>query len=428
MRSFKRLSHLTVLSAACAAVLLAGLAPAQTPRPREAEKPPVRIHSVAAMTGVWAFMMVPQFRGFDAYVHYLNETQGGINGHPIKHVWVDTAYEVPRTLSAYHRWRAVEDPYLVVIYGSPLGEALKSSLARDKVVGLQLYPSDVQFYPPGYTFGVGTTYDEMHVRWLEYIKDTWNRPDPPVLATMFPEFPWAHAFDRMFAVAAPQYGIKYAGLELARPGTPDLKAELRRLSAKGVNLIYWILTPSLVKVLYENAAELGLRDKLEFGAWAGVYPEEMPRVVPKLLDGTTWIGWWPIEKDAARDPQVRTAVAYWNKLYPGVPMEIPRMGGWMAAEIAAEAIRLTIKQVGFEKLNGENLKRHGFESIKDFRGLLHPQVTLGPDNQQTGTMLRVYKTVGGETQVARDWHPRPTLPRDPTSGAVNWAKYFAERK
>jgi hypothetical protein len=77
-------------------------------------------------------------------------------------------------------------------------------------------------------------------------------------------------------------------------------------------------------------------------------------------------------------------------------METPAISGWMAAEIAVEALRLALEKVGYENLTGENVKKYGLEAIKDFEGLLHPKTSLSATQQQTGTLLRVYKATAGK--------------------------------
>ena len=70
------------------------------------EKEPIVIHSPAGLTGPWAYVMKPQFQGYQTCFKYINEVEGGIEGHPIKLVWADSSYDPTKTMSLYKRWKA----------------------------------------------------------------------------------------------------------------------------------------------------------------------------------------------------------------------------------------------------------------------------------------------------------------------------------
>jgi ABC-type branched-subunit amino acid transport system substrate-binding protein len=389
------------------------------------EEKPIKIFSPVGLTGPWSYCMKPQLLGYQTYFKYVNEVEKGIDGHPIELVWADSSYDPTKTMSLYKRWKSEGTVALLILTGSPDGEATKATLARDKVVGIDLYCSDPMFYPPAYTYGVGTTYHEMHMVWLRHIAKTWNRPEKPVLATYYPEFPWAFEFDKLFKEAAQRFGITYAGLELAKPGAPSLKSELERLMAKGVNQLMTILPTGLVKILFSSMDEMGIRKKMDVGLWGGIYLEEIGRIVGPSFEGITGIGWYPVEEDALTKPRIKKIKEYWDKTTSGEKFESPQMSGWMMGEIAVQAIRQTIKKVGYDNLNGENLKKYGFDAIKDWEGDVHPKTTITSANQTTARLNRVYRYKDGKLHVAEDWTPRPELTRDLSTGAVDWTKYFA---
>jgi len=388
------------------------------------EKKPIKIYSPVGLTGPWSYVMKPQLLGYQTYFKYVNEIEGGVDGHPIELVWGDSSYDPTKTMALYKRWRSEEKVALVILTGSPDAEATKATLVRDKVVGIDLYCSDPTFYPPAYTYGVGTTYHEMHMVWLRYIAKTWHRPERPVLATYYPEFPWAFEFDKMFKETAHRFGITYVGLELAKPGAPSLKSELERLMAKGVNQLMTILPTGLVKILFSSMDEMGIRKKLEVGLWAGIYLEEIGRIVGPGFEGITGIGWFPVEEDTLTNPKLKKIRDYWDKATGGEKFESPQMSGWMLGELAVQAIRQTLRKVGYDNLNGENLKKYGFDAIKDWEGSVHPKTTLTANSQTSARLNRVYRYKDGKFHVAEDWTPRPELIRALKTGAVDWAKYF----
>lgn len=388
------------------------------------KKQAIQIYHPVGLTGPWGYAFKPIMLGYQTYFKYVNEVEGGIEGHPIEFVWADSAYDPAKTMSLYKRWKAEGKVILVILAGSPDGEATKATLERDKVVGMNLMPSDPTFYPPAYTYGVGTTYHEMHMVMLRYIAKTWHRPERPVLATYYPEYPWAFEFDKMIKETADRFGITYAGLELAKPGAPSLKPELERLMGKGVNQIMTILPTGLTKILFSSMDEMEIRGKMQVGLWAGIYLEEIGRIVGPSFEGVTGIGWYPVEEDCLTNPKLARIRDYWLKATGGEKFESPQMSGWMAGELAVQAIRQAIKKVGYDNLTGENLKKYGFDAIKDWEGSIHPKTTLGPTSQTSARLNRVYRYKDGKLHVAEDWTPRPELSRDLKTGKVDWAKYF----
>ncbi len=389
-----------------------------------AQKAPLKIYSPVGLTGPWSYVMKPQMLGYQTYFKYANELEGGVDGHPIELVWADSSYDPTKTMALYKRWRSEGNVPLVILTGSPDGEATKATLARDKVVGVDLYCSDPMFYPPGYTYGVGTTYHEMHMVWLRYLLKTWHRPEKPVLAAYYPEFPWAFEFDKMFKETAQRFGVTYAGLELAKPGAPSLKPELERLTAKGVNQIMTILPTGLVKILFSTMDEMGIRKNMDVGLWGGIYLEEIGRIVGPSFEGITGIGWYPVEEDSLKSAKMKKIREYWDKATNKEKFESPQLSGWMLGELAVQALRQAVKKVGFENLTGENLKQYGFDAIKDWEGSVHPKTTLSADSQTSAKLNRVYRYQGGKLHVAEDWTPRPELTRDLKTGAVDWKAYF----
>jgi hypothetical protein len=259
--------------------------------------------------------------------------------------------------------------------------------------------------------------------WLRYIANTWKGAGKPVLATYYPEFPWAFEFDEMFKNAAKHFGVEYVGIELAKRGAPSLKPELERLLKKKVTHIMTILPTGLVKILFSSMDEMGVRKKFEVGLWAGIYLEEIGRIVGPSFEGVTGIGWYPVEEDLNK-PKLAKIKEYWLKKTGGKKFESPQMSGWMMGELAIQGIRQTIKKVGYKNLNGANLKKHGFDAIKNWEGYVHPKTTLSATSLTSARLNRVYRYKNGKLRVAEDWTARPELTRDAKTGEVNWEKYF----
>lgn len=64
----------------------------------------IKIHQAPCLTGPWAAVVGPCFKGSELYRKYVNE-RGGLEGYYVETVWADSAYMVARTLSIYKRYR-----------------------------------------------------------------------------------------------------------------------------------------------------------------------------------------------------------------------------------------------------------------------------------------------------------------------------------
>lgn len=96
-------------------------------------KKPVKLYYIPPLTGPWAAVVDPLWKGTTGYIDYINETMCGVSGHKIEYGWADSRYEAARTLTIYNRFKG-EGAFFVNIYGSPDGEALKPRAEADKIL------------------------------------------------------------------------------------------------------------------------------------------------------------------------------------------------------------------------------------------------------------------------------------------------------
>ncbi len=160
----KTMSKGKVLLMAMMVLLLAVVTLVATPlQVGAAFKGTMVIPQEVSLTGIYAAVTEHVWRGAQLWAKYTNE-QGGLEGYEIKYEWADTGYQAARALSIYKRFRALTPkPPMIVIYGSPDGEALKKELASDHIVAFNFGQSDAQVYPPAFNVIWGFTYAESFV-------------------------------------------------------------------------------------------------------------------------------------------------------------------------------------------------------------------------------------------------------------------------
>jgi branched-chain amino acid transport system substrate-binding protein len=86
--------------------------------------------------GVQRFIFIPRVDGYIAYLTFLNERDGGING--VKLVWeeCETVYDVPRGVQCYERLKAKgpTGAAVVPVNSTPLTYALTERATQDQIL------------------------------------------------------------------------------------------------------------------------------------------------------------------------------------------------------------------------------------------------------------------------------------------------------
>ena len=91
------------------------------------DKEPIVFGGSIPLSGVFAFAGVHIHAGLTDYTRWIN-SEGGINGHPVRYVMEDTAYEVDRSVAAFKKISGSDAP--AVYYGDSTGfmKAIASEL------------------------------------------------------------------------------------------------------------------------------------------------------------------------------------------------------------------------------------------------------------------------------------------------------------
>jgi branched-chain amino acid transport system substrate-binding protein len=157
------------------AILLLLLAVA--PERAAAQSKELVVVEAADLTGPFAPSGRPKTDGARAYVRYVNEKLGGINGVKVKHIVVDTSYVVDREVAAYKRARDVENALFFFSINSS-GIATIAPLAAEDGVPFGGHNAE-----PIATFKPGTWFFPAIPLWLEggaaafdwYLKNEWSK-------------------------------------------------------------------------------------------------------------------------------------------------------------------------------------------------------------------------------------------------------------
>jgi hypothetical protein len=114
-------------------------------------------------------------------------------------------------------------------------------------------------------------------------------------------------------------------------------------------------------------------------------------------------------------PGVKQAMEFYS-VYRGGQPGLTYLYGIGEAEQIAEALRRTVKAVGYQGLTGTNIKKHGFETMKNFVGGGVFNVTNFSETDRRGAQwLRMIRYVRGDKpgaghfEAISDWYSVPEI-------------------
>ncbi len=212
------------------------------------DKDPIVFGGSIPLSGVFAFAGVHLHAGLTDYTSWIN-SQGGINGHPVKYVMEDTGYEVDRSVAAFKKISGSDAP--AVYYGDSTG-FMKAISAELNSMGTTLMSgasfatalTDNEQYP--YQFIPGPNYSQMFGIILEYIASQGKEGDMPTVAFVYSDTEFGKDPIANGKTMAADLGIKVVEEIVTKPGSVDVSAEvlkLRRVRPDYVVFHGYVLSP-----------------------------------------------------------------------------------------------------------------------------------------------------------------------------------------
>lgn len=391
-------------------------------RATQAQTPAVRTVKVAwatDLTGPTGDTVGTQLKGGQDYFKYVNEEEGGIKGKrgvvKIDLLWIDHKSDPNIALEAYTRWRT--DPNLVVatecltnvfLAGADMWNSMKIPFVfiggNVKVV---MNPLRDYVYMPS------VTRDMDIAGVVDWFLANWKEKKPPKFVNIGVDQPWSK-----FALFEGG-GSKYAqarGVEVLKPVIiptfpTDTTTELRKIKEAGVNFIYATCCTQTAIMLAKDAYRIGLKIPIVFDQCC-----QGPDIVGLL--GEAGEGLYmtppvtPFESLAEEfmTPGLKKAAAIFTKNNPGKRVaDLPNYAlGFRNGLVIGEVIRLALDKVSPKELNGEAIKKYGFDAMKDFTcwGLNGP-MSYPPDTHVGGNHWLLIQQKGEKLYPIVNWKEGP---------------------
>jgi len=360
------------------------------------------------MTGAIAGLAGPISEFCEATFKYVND-QGGVDGVKVKYIGVDTRYDVARALSAYKRYRRTPKVLLANTIGTGLGKAVYPLIERDKITNYT--PGDGEFQAKlSRTFIYSTPYQDGFAAALDWMLEDWKKKGnsgAPVVGFMSWDNPYGREPFRGGKEYAEKIGIKLLEPELFPTGALKHDVWLNRLAQKGANYIYvGGVDPTQTNVI-RDAHALGLTKKIQFVTdyWG---PDRAVGVQshPEALEGTVIVSCFSRGTDTLNHPVIPKI---WKKYMKGKPeMYGTASIGYSWAMHFIEAVRIALKDVGYEKLDGEAM----YQALQKMKGMNVTQGATGlcdysPTSRRMSRYVKFYQVKDKEIHPITDWRKAP---------------------
>ncbi len=212
-------------------------------------------------------------KGQRDYFRYVNEVKGGVAGHKIDMITVDTAYKVPEAQAAVQKFVLQDKVDMIATWGAGEGLAAKPIVQKYKVPTINYSTSwEILEKPIDYMYLPFGSYKMDCRAVLEYIKTIHTGKEAPKVGLLT----YNNAYGRSIHAPSREYaaklGIQLVAIEEFPPRTVDLNTELLRLQRKGAEYIFIQMLPSTIITAFKSADRIKY-NPLFLGTWTSTDPD-----------------------------------------------------------------------------------------------------------------------------------------------------------
>ena len=367
------------------------------------DKEPIVFGGSIPLSGVFAFAGVHIHAGLTDYTSWIN-SEGGINGHPVRYVMEDTAYEVDRSVAAFKKISGSDAP--AVYYGDSTGfmKAIASELnsqGKTLMSGASFATAltDNEQYP--FQFIPGPNYTQMFGIILEFIASEAEEGDTPTLAFVYSDTEFGKDPIENGKARAAELGIEVVEEIVTKPGSVDVSAEvlkLRRVRPDYVVFHGYVLSP--INEFMVQMRQMGLDTK-----FMGTFWSSDKLIIDKMgADADGYMGVMPYNYYDSEEsgPMLDALRAQAEKSDPEAGYRpTGYMQGWFNAMVWTEVIKRTLE--AGKELTAENMAA-SLASIEDWDtgGIIGIPVTVRDMSFPVGRIWRVNAEEGRYEPVS-DW-------------------------
>jgi branched-chain amino acid transport system substrate-binding protein len=327
-------------------------------------------------------------KGQRDYFQYVNEVKGGVYGHKIDMITVDTAYKVPEAQAAVRKFVMQDKVDIIATWGAGEGLAAKPIIQSYKVPTINYSTSwEILQKPVDFMYLPFGSYKMDYHAILEYIKSIHKGNEPPRVGLLTYNNAYGRSIHEPSKEYAKELGINLVAIEEFPSRTVDLCTELLRLKKAEAEYVFMQMLPSAIITAFKSADRVKYQP-LFLGTWTSTDPDFFKMGKGLIRDRLImqFPGGLPADKSKGMElmselwKRYKTVdsfdASYWEGVAVGMIMERAFIRAYERS-----------KKITPETINA------AMESFKneDFGGLV-PAVSFSKDNHEgsfTARMVRV---------------------------------------
>jgi ABC-type branched-subunit amino acid transport system substrate-binding protein len=370
-----------------------------------------------ALTGPYAEDTAAELAAFEDYVKYVNETKrmapwrnekfpADIN---LEVLWRDDMLQPAKALSIYEELKG-KGMLVYRISSSAVALALKDRLNADNIGSTTMAAGPYLLTPPQTIFTSYPIYTDNFGAVADWFIENWKETRKPRVAYLTADNAMGKAMETPELEAyLKKLGFEFVGIQYVPlvPTTPPT-TQLMWLKDKKVDLALGMMIDPGSQPTIKEAVRLDmgtrLGSKIAF-AFCNSHLEVMIRSMgAELSEGVLMPG------DLPPKDYLCGGIKFLNELQdryrPNKKVtHVMYMHGMIEVMIQAEALRLALQEVPFEKIKPVDVLNYGFYKIKNFDigELTNSPLTYSPGNIQGCNAVRLWQAQGGKMVKLGVW-------------------------
>jgi branched-chain amino acid transport system substrate-binding protein len=355
----------------------------------------------------------------DAF-EYINTELGGIEGYKVEVIWLDSAYDSAKVATIINRFMD-EGALIWGTASSKEGAAAMEIANRAEFPGVVAFTSPVLYRPPQHIYGQLPDYGDDWAAFANYyMQNIWKGPGKPKMALHLLNNPTGYGARDAARALADKIGIEIVSVDEHTATTTSEVESLTRIKAKNPDVIYISSTPAPTAVIIKNAYELGLYKPGAAGSvtiglgHASITKALVDIAGANIVEGV--YGVYPTVNWTDDVPGMAKVKEYVRKLHPKDEGNMDYITSWAQSMIIAEALRLAVKNVGYNKLAKGGVEawrlveKEGIQKLKNYDvGGLHGPVSYSPGDNRLAKSVRVFQIRNGTITPVSDWVNAPVV-------------------
>ncbi|TAK36724.1 MAG: ABC transporter substrate-binding protein [Chloroflexota bacterium] len=377
------------------------------------------IGAASDLTGPFSASGVAQTAGRNAYIRYVNEKLGGINGVKINLVTVDTAFDENREVAAYKRFRDVDRALLMNNLSSGAAAAIAPMAEVDGMVHTNVAEPAVTFRgKDGWFFAIQPQlHDGGGTAFQWWYDSEWkkNADRAPKVALLNLDALAGHEVSKYFNALLKPMNIPIVVDMFTPNGISDTTNYVTAIKDKQADVLISLEPDALWGILVKDMKRQGVNIPIISSLNTVLASDVIRSMGPTGVGVISYLPYsmWD-DTDVEGIKVIRSLYKEWS---PGTEeRRTVFYYGWAEEAITLEGVRIALNNVGYDGLTkdikkGRAAMRDAMYQINGFTadGLL-PPVKYSKDDRRPYTKVKVARVgEGGKIQELTGWVDAPSL-------------------